>query len=127
MSRRRANPAPLLAAVAAFPWVSTAIGTALVGLGLWSREEREAREAAAYEEYKASLQPPAMPPAPAAPQIREEMSTWTPETATDRFTDILKEWRKDAILEPQSEEKSEPWVWVAIGGAALGVVMLLKD
>lgn len=126
--RRRRNVAPLIAAAAAFPWVSAAVATALIGLGLYAKGERDSQEEAAYEEYRAALEPPRRPPAPPAPETREELTRWTPADLEREAALAWERWRRQAIpeLPPTPAERPDPWVWLGVAAAALGLLLVVK-
>lgn len=125
--RRRRNPGPLIAAVAAFPWVEAAVASALIGLGLYAKGEQDIEEAA-YEEYKTQLQPPRRAPAPPAPETREELTRWTPGDLERQARLDWERWRREAIPEaprPPAKEP-DPWLLLGAGAAVLGLILAVR-
>ena len=124
--RRRRNPVPILAAL---PWLYGAATTALIGWGLYAKGERDIQEEAAYGEYRAGLEPPRRPPAPPAPQTREELTRWTPADLERQAALEWERWRRQALPEPPAPpaKQPDPWVWLGAAAAALGLILVVKQ
>lgn len=80
----------------------------------------------------AEPKPPNLPPpAPAAPQTREELETWTPDILWARQREAWSKWVKAAVPAPPGEKPKNgmsPWLIgaLAIGGISGLVVMFRR-
>lgn len=105
--------------LALIPIAAGAAGTAVLGyeFGLFDWIESKLRDV--------GLNDPVPPPAPAAPQTRAEMTSWTPELMEKRNVEAWKKWRVTAIPGPSAD--ATPWLtYAALAAGGVMLLLLLK-
>lgn len=126
---RAATPAGL----GAFPLIPLAVGAVVGGLSigsLWARITGQQEEE--YELWKAQVQEPTPPPAPAAPETRQELLDWNIQLRQQREREQWERWRVTAIpaLPPYNGDGNggdTPWLlYGALGLASFALVMGLR-
>lgn len=82
---------------------------------------------AEYQDWKKTLQPPKVAPAPAAPQTASEMRNWTPADAAAAYKQLWATWQKVAIPDLPPDPAGEPnrtWLWVGLAIAGVSAAVL---
>jgi hypothetical protein len=72
---------------------------------------------------------PKSPPAPAAPQTKEEMSVagaWTQEKLAQADRDNWNKWRVNPFPELPFTNENNLWIWIALGAGAVGIILLAR-
>ena len=98
------------------------VGGALVASGLIGRWFRG--EISLAETIYGVPQPTVRPPGPAAPQTREEMTTWTPEQMMGESAELYEQWKAGAIPSPIKTDNT--WLYVLGIGAVAALVVLRR-
>jgi hypothetical protein len=107
-----------------------AAGVALIGTGLYLRGARQRDNDA----LDALFPAPSSPPAPAAPQTRQELTepgAWTPEMMLHRTAAAWRDWTGTAIPGGDGLPSLDPgnaalWLAAGLAGAALVVFMVKR-
>lgn len=105
------------------PLAAAAIATGL-GIGWWwDKSDTE------YEQFKKQLQPVAAPPAPPAPQTRDEMRSWTVEELRREWERLRLKAGQQAIPDtPDTAPKpaNDSLLWAALGLVGVSLFLLAR-